>query len=269
MATIDAFGGRYIGNDFVAPQLKPRLRTAPVQRHRFLTASRQMPVRRVPQIQHEAAAVVDEQVYVEEQPAELFDAQMPAQEQEYVHTPVLTRRVVLVTLSVVIALGASLLVIPRISGIAHAASLDSSKLAAGIKNELHPASQSSFTMPAHSVLLKNDIVSQYVDSVEGQAITINIGTNSVIPLPTNIAGWIKTSAGPEKGTTVLSVNESAVSKYVTSAAQNVAAQPADSVSSFSVINDSSVVEQITNKLLKYNGITVSMPSPTSDSQTNQ
>jgi len=220
-------------------------------------------------VQQEAAVAVDEQAYVEEQPVELFDAQTPAPREEYVHAPVLTRRVVLVTLSVVIALGAVLLVIPRISGIAHAASLDSSKLALVIKDELRPASQPSFTMPAHSVLLKNGIVSQYIDSVEGQSITINIGTNTVIPLPTNIASWVKTSAGPEKGTTVLAVNESAVSKYVTSAAQNVAAQPANSISSFSVINDSSVVKQIASQLLKYNGITVSMPSPTSDSKTNQ
>jgi len=265
MATIDAYGVRFIGNDLVLPKPKRQLRVEPVQQRRFVAAPEQAPAVTVPRVQQ---AVVTNEVNEQEQSAELFSAVLPVSRHEHVYEWVLTRRTALVALSVVVTVGALLIVIPRATGIAHAANVDASKLALGIRDETHPASQSSFTMPAHSVLVKNSIVSAYVDSVEGQPITIHIGTNTVIPLPTNIASWIKTSDGPERGATLLSVNVSNVSKYVASAVQNVGAQ-SGTAAGVDTTDQSAAVSQIVKELLKYNGVTVTIPTAASDTQSRQ
>jgi hypothetical protein len=258
MATIDAYGVGFIGNDLVPPKPRRQLHVDPVQRRRFVAAPEQAPAVAAPRVQQ---AVVTSEVNGQEQSAESFSAVLPVSRHEHI----LTRRTALVALSVVVTVGALLFVTPRATGIAHTANLDTSKLALGIRDEMHPASQSSFTMPAHSVLVKNSIVSAYVDSVEGQPITIHIGTNTVIPLPTNIASWIKTSDGPERGTTLLSVNVPSVSKYVASAVQNVSAQSGVSAG-VDTADQSAAVSQIAKELLKYNGVTVTMPASASDVQ---
>jgi hypothetical protein len=261
MATIDAYGVRFIGNDLVLPQPRRQLRVDPVQQRRFVATPEQAPAVTAPRVQQ---AVVTNEVHEQEQSTELFSAVLPVSRHERVYERALTRRTALVALSVIVAVGALLFVIPRATGIAHAANLDTSKLALGIRDEMHPASQSSFTMPAHSVLVKNSIASAYVDSVEGQPITIHIGTNTVIPLPTNIASWIKTSDGPERGTTLLSVNVPSVSKYVASAVQNIGAQ--SGASAGVAADQSAAVSQIAKELLKYNGVTVTIPTAASDAQ---
>jgi hypothetical protein len=274
MATINAYGGRFIGNDFVVQrtrpqsQPQPRSRIEPAQRQRFATTSRQVPVARTQaqsQVQTRAQPQYFEQpVEAYEQPeesVELFSAQMPEERQAHAFSMkrLLSRRAILIASGAVVALGLLAVAIPRSGEITSVASTESSKLTAVVLNAIHPTSQSNFTMPPHSLLMKNDVLSSYVDSVEGQEITINIGTISVTPLPTDIANWIKTSNGPEANTTLLSVNTASISQYVTNAMQNTPKQPGD-LTSVNTSAETTAVNQIAQSLLKYKGMTVTIPS---------
>ena len=181
----------------------------------------------------------------------------------------LSRHTALLAIGVVLASGLLVYAVPRSSGILQSTHSEASKLTLSIQNRLHAGSQQNFSMPAHSVLVKNDIASSYIDSVEGQSVMINIGTNIVTPLPTDIANWVKSSSGPEQGTTLLSVNESNISKYVATAVQNSEKQSSTSTTGITTASESKAVNQIAQGLLKYDGVTVTIPTTSSSAQTPQ
>lgn len=269
MATMDAYGARFIGNDVVSPRVRQQQSVGQRQRHPFVEAARQAPVgpRQVAHVhrsevstaqvrQSQTVAMPESVEY-----AEYFSAQMPTEaegRQRKHRLQVLSRRTIVIASCAVVLLGATVLAIPHASGAYQAANKVGSKITLGIKNDIHPNAQPSFTMPQHSVLVKNDIATSYVDAVESQSIAINTGTSVVTPLPNDIANWIKMSSGPQKGTTLLTVNEAAVTSYVANAVSNSVKQPS-SGSSYNASGVSSAANQITKSLLKYNGITVTVP----------
>ena len=114
-------------------------------------------------------------------------------------------------------------------------------------------------MPSHAILVKNNVLSTYTDAIESQLITISFGSSSITPNPTDIAKWFTTTAGPEKGTTLLEVNSANITAYLTDIAQtnNAVSSPSttNSISSAAVSNTTS---QIARALLSYNGATVSL-----------
>jgi len=296
MATIHAYGVRFIGNEFVAPRNRQQPHIDSVRRHFIAAQQVRRPV--APQVR---AAPVQQRVVSEVMPEQLEQYSYPQQtEQQYQQAelyavdepaieyaqpqqpsfalptmpalpkltlPTFSRRAVIIALGSVMAIGVLALAVPRMGEIMSFASTGASELTASVNNTLKPANaQASFTMPAHSVLVKNTILSSYVDSVEGQAITINIGANVVTPLPSDIANWLKTSNGPEQGTTVLAANEANISRYVANAVLTTSKSSANSAHPVNATDASvsAAVNQITSKLLKYNSVTVNISTDMSN-----
>lgn len=269
MSTIDAYGVKFIGNDMVAPKNKRPQNVAPVQHHRFVAKQQPAPVQRAPkapqaqpvqQVQPVEAVPEPELALAPAPVAHAEEYSEPAPVKRRASTPRFTfsRRTVAVALSGVVVLGVAAYTVPHASAISHKAST----LTASINTKLHPSTQPSFTMPAHAVLVKTGILSNYEDAVESQSIVLTIGTNTVTPLPNDIAGWIKASNGPEKGTTLLTVNESTVSSYVSTAVQNSIKSSPMLASSVTPSDESAAVNQIAKELLKYNGVTVTIDGST-------
>jgi hypothetical protein len=260
MATIDAYGARFIGNDLVTPKVKPRVSVEP---HRYRRSVVAVPTVRVPQVQPAEVAIAE----VERR--ESFSTPVSAARRMRSGHQLPVRQMTLIVLSTVTVLGVSLFAVPRFTGVVHAADIDTSRLALGIKDKMHPTSQGGFVMPANSVLVKNSVLSSYIDAIESQSVEINIGSNAVTPLPTDIANWIKTSAGPEKGTTLISANVPNITSYVTSAIQSsTATQQSTALSGDGGTSSAKVAAQIAQTLLKYNGVTVTVPNIASSAQAN-
>jgi hypothetical protein len=275
MATMDTYGVRFIGNDMVAPRVRRTVGVQSVQRQHNVTEVRHVPRVRAPHVrpmrpaspaqQPAARPIAHEDTYSEGPVvhSEVFGAQMNAavvskKQTRKRHAPTLSRKTVIFSVAVLLVVGALAYGVPHASALKHTVSIESSRLNA----RLHPNVQPSFTMPAHSVLVKTSISSNYMDAVESQNIELDIGSNVVTPLPNDIAGWIKTSNGPEKNTTLLTVNTAAITSYLTIEAQK-SGSFANGIDSAAM---SDATNKIANTLLKYNGVTVSIPSGTDNSQ---
>jgi hypothetical protein len=247
MATVDAFGGKFIGNDFVAPRVQRRV-TQPVavRPHRY--------VPHLPQVEI-AAPIAEPQVVYEtpryEYETSDFITQVEPTRRVNVDLSYLTRyislRTGLIALSTILVLGALIVAVPRLASAEHVVSGVTSRIAAGYHNEMHPAAQNSFVMPTNAVLVRNSALSTYIDAVESQSITINLSGSTVTPGPVDIAKWFTQSTGPEKATTILKANQGSIASYLTSVGQNSSPEAI-----------SNATGQLAKALLSYGGITVDL-----------
>jgi hypothetical protein len=131
------------------------------------------------------------------------------------------------------------------------------------------------SLPQYSLAIKNVDLSHDIANIKAQSITINFSFAGVIPQSSEIGQWVKTSAGPKAGTTLLAVNTSALSSYLNKEVKLYDRAPTDKVISMAsgtpqVVNNGSfgisyygvsgATNAIASKLLKANGASTSLSS---------
>jgi lipoprotein-anchoring transpeptidase ErfK/SrfK len=84
---------------------------------------------------------------------------------------------------------------------------------------------SNFVLPLNSEVVETSILSPEMNAIENQLITVNVSGVIVNPSAATVASWLTTSSGPKIDTTVLSVNQSAVTTYLNSVIQTYDHQP--------------------------------------------
>jgi hypothetical protein len=263
MATTNVYAGKFVGNDFIIPRLtKPKI-IEPIHKITLNRAPEPAPVEPIAEtITEPVAATVPESI------AEPVDITVP----ELVEVPKAsslsrhrsrTKVLLLVSALVVFAVGVPVLLK---TDTLHVLSSKTSRLVNYVRKDIHGTP--AFSMPRYSVLVHSSDLSTDLDDIEVQAITVNLGTTVVTPQPSDIAQWVKSSAGPQAGTTLLSVNTASLSAYLTGVAQNNSRQATQNVSGISYGGISAATNQIANILLSCNGTSVTLPSTVIPSQTD-
>lgn len=195
---MDRHAPRFIGNDIVVPRITRRLITKPK-------------INTEPKIE----------------PAEMLEGpwQPPIAEMVAVRTPiekwdlVKSKRfsgvrgivIAVAALFTVSILAIAALTLTRANAL-QAIDTETSKIAVSISEKLHKSS--TFHLPAYSILVHSSSLSSDINNIEQQQITLNLGTTSLSPMPTDISQWVKTSTGPQSGSTILTVNTAKISSYI-------------------------------------------------------
>lgn len=267
MATMDGHAPRFIGNDIVVPRITRRLITKPK-------------INTEPKIE----------------PAEMLEGpwQPPVAEMAAVRTPIekwdliKSKRfsgirwaiIVAVSLLVVSILSATALTLTRANAL-KAIDTETSKLALTISDKLHKSS--TFHLPAYSILVHSSSLSSDINSIEQQQITLNLGTTALSPTPSDISSWVKTSAGPQSGSTILTVNTANVSSYIANLIKQNAKAPINEtklvypsgkvlvkvagVNGVSFGGNQMATNQIAKALFSVKGTTVTLPTTSVPFQT--
>jgi hypothetical protein len=257
MATIGVYGGaRFIGNDFVRPNIKRVPVESPVRQRQHSAPSRptSLPVQAPVAVARPVAAVP------ETQSTEVFSAQLPLEYKPSKLTKLISLRTGLVALAIIVLVPISILAVTKSNAVG-SVSAATSKLALAISDNVRHTPV-AFKMPANAILVKNNQLTGDKDAIESQMITIDLGATSVSPMPSDIAHWVKTSAGPQKGSTVLAVNSAAIESYVASVIASNTKQPTSHSNGIGFSGGASAADQIIAQLLTCKGISVSLSSAT-------
>jgi len=190
MAGANAYAGGFIGNDLVLPKRQPKQPTVEVEEPQLLK------IETTAQARPFAQPIIKPKSRI----SRLFSLR---------------------TAGLFVAmLLSSYLLLSTIAVVNHSnalASLSSAtaSLQQRVSDNLHhqPAYVS---LPAYSVAVENSHLKNDISNIKEQSVVINFSFASTSPSSAQLSGWITTSAGPKAGTTLLSVNTVAVTKYLTS-----------------------------------------------------
>ncbi len=84
---------------------------------------------------------------------------------------------------------------------------------------------SNFVLPPNSVVVESSILQPEMNAIESQLININLSGVIINPTPAIVASWLSTGTGPKLGTSVLSVNQIALTAYLNSIVKTYNHQP--------------------------------------------
>jgi hypothetical protein len=245
MASINAQSAKFIGNDFIIPK-RVKQNVEPE-----------------PQVK-QAIAVPVRTEHISYESVRPFAVAVPAKASR-LHSIVeaIKVRPKLATLAILVVI--AVFAAPTIARatIWQAIGSKASTLVKDATNKLHIPAAAAFTMPAYSKLVKTGGLTNDLSYVELQPITISLGSMSVTSQPADIAKWVKSTAGPQAGTTVLSVNTAALSSYVNGVAKNN--YDNDGGSTISASSISAGVKKIANELFSCNGVNINLLTPSSGS----
>ena len=200
MAGVNAYAGRFVGNDFVLPKSKPKkiINTAP------LTYREALPVM--------APAFVGSVSAEKFRPGEAII--------DFLGSKLLHIFLIILLCMAIVAAGSVVAVRSHIlTTIKVSATEIEHRLAAKINKS------SNFVLPLNSEVVETSILSPEMNAIENQLITVNVSGVIVNPSAATVASWLTTSSGPKIDTTVLSVNQSAVTTYLNSVIQTYDHQP--------------------------------------------
>lgn len=241
MATIGVYGGaKFIGNDFVRPKIQ-KTRVEPVEQQPSMVPP--APVLAMP----------------ETQTSEVFSAQLPTEYQPSRLIKFFNLRTGFIALAIIAIVPLSVIVAK--TNVVQAASTSVSKVALAISNNLRHTPP-TFKMPANAILVRSSQLSNDIDAIESQSVTINLGAMTVTPEPSDIAHWFKTTAGPQSGSTLLAVNTAGISNYIASIIKANTKQPTNQSNGIGFSGSANATDQIVKQLLSCKGISISLSSTT-------
>jgi hypothetical protein len=239
MASINAQSAKFIGNDFIIP--------ARIKKNRETEQKIVAPV-----------AVEAAPGYQPIEPIRTFAAAVPATKESPVSglLDFIKLRPKLVTLAILLVITA--FAAPTIAQ-AHVWQVIGAK-AATIAHSVTTKSHQpvAFSMPAYSKLVATSGLNNDLSYVELQPITITMGGLTVTPQPTDISKWVKSSAGPQAGSTLLSVNTASLMSYIAGIVKNNYSNNSSGGTTGSGV--SAAVTKIAKALFSCNGVSVTLPS---------
>ena len=204
MAGVNAYAGKFVGNDFVLPQTKPK------KIIRSVTIPYRQPV---PTLSPAMAGPVATEKY---QPTEtIFN---------FLNSRLLRLILIILLCTAIVGVGSVVAVRSHV--------LTTIKVSAtSIEHRLVAKfdKSSGYVLPPNSEVVESDILSTEMSSIENQLININISGVIANPSPANIVQWLKTSPGPKVGTTTLSINSSPLIAYLNSVIQSYNHSPINQV----------------------------------------
>lgn len=267
MATIEGYGGRVVGNDMVRPQARQPVVNDMVTARR--PAAQVRPVARVHVDQYaqrpkyvpqpapapQAAAIQAPQELPQPTPQDFSAQQEPAapvkRSRRFGFGGLFSKRRAIIASSAVFVIAGSAVAFPHMSSALHTTQTVANRIALGASIDMHHTQSVKFVMPQNSILVRSSQLSSFTDAIEGQTITVNVGSATVTPQPTDIQNWFFTTAGPQSNSTIIEANTSNITSYLT----NLVQKDDPTASSDAV---SSAASQLAQSLVKSNGATVTI-----------
>lgn len=204
MASANAYAGKFVGNDFVLPQSKPKKIINPTT------------------IVYGKGRPAFSPAFVETTATDKFQ---PGEAVINFFSSKLLRRSLIVMLCLAIVAGGSVVVMQNhlLATVKYTATDIEHRIAA----KINPSS--GFVLPPNSEVIESSILSPEMNAIENQLISINLSGVIVNPTPANVASWLTTSPGPKIGTTVLTAKQPALMTYLNSVVQTYNHQPINQV----------------------------------------
>lgn len=267
MATIEGFGGRVVGNDMVRPQARrpivndmvtarrPAAQVRPVarvhidqyaQRPKYVPQPAPAPQAAALQVPQEQPQSTSQDFSAQQEPETVAPAKRKRR-----FGRLFSRKRGVIAVAAVVVIAGSAVAFPHMSSALHTTQTVANRIALGASLDMHHTQSVKFVMPQNSILVRSSQLSSFTDAIEGQTITVNIGSTTVTPQPTDIQNWFFTTAGPQSNSTIIEANTSNITSYLT----NLVQKDDPTASSDAV---SSAATQLAQALVKSNGATVTI-----------
>ncbi|MGD0284329.1 MAG: L,D-transpeptidase [Candidatus Saccharimonadales bacterium] len=204
MAGANAYAGKFVGNDFVLPQHKPKKIINPT----VVVYRKSLPAF--------SPAFVETTAADKLQPSEAINNFLSSK---------LLHRLIIILLCLAIVAGGS--VVAMQNHLLATVKYTAADIEHRIATKINPSS--GFVLPPNSEVIESSVLSPEMNAIENQLININLSGVIVNPTPANVTSWLTTSAGPKIGTTVLTVKQPALMTYLNSVVQTYNHQPINQV----------------------------------------